>query len=83
MVADQIQQSSSSGLAVRNATMVFAGNTVLHDVNLEFQRGEVHAIIGENGAGKSTSMKILGGISPPPKVNSMWLVLMFNLPHLR
>ncbi|WP_417258835.1 sugar ABC transporter ATP-binding protein [Celeribacter sp.] len=35
---------------------------VLHGVNLEVRAGEVHALLGENGAGKSTMMKILCGI---------------------
>ena len=37
----------------------------LHNVSLDFRRGEVHALIGENGAGKSTFMKILSGIEQP------------------
>ncbi len=57
---NQTQQRDENRFAVSNARMVFAGNTVLHDVSLDFRRGEVHAIIGENGAGKSTLMKILG-----------------------
>ena len=61
MLDEAIQQPIDGRFAVHNARMVFAGNTVLHDVNLDFKRGEVHAIIGENGAGKSTLMKILGG----------------------
>ncbi|RFC63761.1 sugar ABC transporter ATP-binding protein [Fulvimarina endophytica] len=35
---------------------------VLHGVDLEVRAGEVHALLGENGAGKSTMMKILCGI---------------------
>jgi ABC-type sugar transport system ATPase subunit len=34
---------------------------VLRDIDLEFRRGEVHALVGENGAGKSTVGKIIGG----------------------
>ncbi len=34
---------------------------VLHGVDFDLTAGEVHALIGENGAGKSTMMKILGG----------------------
>lgn len=34
---------------------------VLHGVDLEVKKAEVHALIGENGAGKSTMMKILMG----------------------
>ena len=41
----------------------FPGTQALDDVHLELEAGEIHAIIGENGAGKSTFMKILAGIS--------------------
>ncbi|MGW9019730.1 sugar ABC transporter ATP-binding protein, partial [Priestia megaterium] len=34
---------------------------VLHNINLEIQKGEVHVLLGENGAGKSTIIKILTG----------------------
>jgi simple sugar transport system ATP-binding protein len=35
------------------------------DISLNFQEGEIHAIVGENGAGKSTLMKILNGHLQP------------------
>ena len=35
---------------------------VLRDVDLSLKRGEVHAIIGQNGAGKSVLMKIISGV---------------------
>ena len=40
----------------------FNGNKVLQDVEFEVVKGEIHALMGENGAGKSTMMKILTGI---------------------
>ncbi|MER2128769.1 sugar ABC transporter ATP-binding protein [Solibacillus sp. FSL H8-0523] len=40
----------------------FSGNVVLNDVSFELMPGEIHALMGENGAGKSTMMKILTGI---------------------
>lgn len=35
---------------------------VLSDVDFDLRAGEIHALIGENGAGKSTFVKILSGI---------------------
>jgi ribose transport system ATP-binding protein len=40
----------------------FNGVPVLKNVNLEIKRGEVHALMGENGAGKSTIIKIITGV---------------------
>ena len=43
----------------------FPGVRALHDVSCAFNAGEVTAIVGENGAGKSTIVKILTGIYTP------------------
>ena len=40
----------------------FFGVTVLRGVGLTLRPGEVHGLVGENGAGKSTFMKILAGV---------------------
>ena len=40
----------------------FPGVLALNRVAFELRRGEVHALVGENGAGKSTFIKILGGV---------------------
>jgi len=52
-------------LEVRNLTKVFPGTVALEDVNIQFNRGEIHGIIGKNGAGKSTLLNILSGILAP------------------
>jgi ABC-type sugar transport system ATPase subunit len=52
-------------LRVESVTMQFTAVRALDNVTLEFEPGEVHAIVGENGAGKSTLMKILSGIQRP------------------
>ena len=39
----------------------FGGIEVLHGVDLELRPGEVHALVGENGAGKSTIINMLSG----------------------
>ena len=43
------------------------GNGVManKDINFSAEKGEIHAICGENGAGKSTFMKMLYGIEQP------------------
>jgi len=38
---------------------------VLVDFSFELEAGEVHALIGSNGAGKSTFARILCGLTPP------------------
>jgi ribose transport system ATP-binding protein len=43
----------------------FSGHAVLRDVDVDIRRGEILGVIGENGAGKSTFMKILAGIHEP------------------
>ena len=40
----------------------YPGVRALKAVSLSLQAGEVHALVGENGAGKSTIVKILGGV---------------------
>lgn len=49
-------------LEAKGISKFFPGVKALQNVNVTFQRGEVHILIGENGAGKSTLMKILDGI---------------------
>jgi rhamnose transport system ATP-binding protein len=43
----------------------FAGVEVLRNVDLDLMPGEIHALLGENGAGKSTFAKILAGVFRP------------------
>lgn len=43
----------------------FAGLQALIDLDLEIRAGEVHALLGDNGAGKSTFVKILSGAFAP------------------
>ena len=49
-------------LRTENICKSFNGIQVLKNVNLEIRKGEIHALMGENGAGKSTIIKIITGI---------------------
>ncbi len=44
---------------------IYPGVVALDNFSVEFQRGEVHALVGENGAGKSTLIKIITGAATP------------------
>lgn len=52
-------------LEMHNISKSFLGVAALEQVNFTVARGSIHALIGENGAGKSTMMKILSGIYKP------------------
>jgi ABC-type sugar transport system ATPase subunit len=41
----------------------FGGVAALREVDFELREGEVHGLVGENGAGKSTMMKIIAGVA--------------------
>ena len=56
---------SDSIVELRDVTKVFPGVTALDGVTLAVRRGEVHGLIGENGAGKSTMMRVLSGLEQP------------------
>ncbi|WP_338787139.1 sugar ABC transporter ATP-binding protein [Metabacillus sp. FJAT-53654] len=52
-------------LNMEGISKTFSGVTILNNVRIMLYPGEVHALMGENGAGKSTFMKILAGIHIP------------------
>jgi ribose transport system ATP-binding protein len=46
---------------MENVSKSFSRVQVLHNIDLDVKKGEVHVLLGENGAGKSTMIKILTG----------------------
>ena len=57
--------TDSAALSLHVVCRSFGPIQVLFDVSLALRGGEVHALIGENGAGKSTTMKIMSGYLAP------------------
>jgi ribose transport system ATP-binding protein len=49
-------------LELKNVSKSFGGVSALRDVDFTIARGEIHGLVGENGAGKSTMMKIIAGM---------------------
>lgn len=56
---------TQSLLELHHVSKAFPGVQALNDVQFEMRAGEVHALLGENGAGKSTTIKIISGVYRP------------------
>ena len=52
-------------LRVNNVSKYFAGVTALEQVSFSINRGEIRCLVGENGSGKSTMIKIIAGVYHP------------------
>lgn len=50
-------------LEMKDITVTFPGVKALDHASFDLRSGEVHVLLGENGAGKSTIMKVLAGIN--------------------
>jgi ribose transport system ATP-binding protein len=57
-------QQSDAFLEIEHVTMAYGTTVALNDVTFSVAAGEVHGVVGEDGAGKTTLMKILGGYLP-------------------
>jgi ATPase subunit of ABC transporter with duplicated ATPase domains len=54
-------------ISVNNVTLSFGKRVLFDEVNISFQKGNCYGVIGANGAGKSTFLKILSGEIEPNK----------------
>ncbi len=52
-------------LELRGITKTFPGVKALDNVQFQLRPGEIHALMGENGAGKSTFIKVITGVHQP------------------
>lgn len=56
---------SKAILELKNISKNFGGVKALKKVSFELEEGEIHALMGENGAGKSTTIKVITGVHQP------------------
>lgn len=57
---------------VQHATKAYGDNVILEDTNFEIMRGDKIALVGANGKGKSTLMRIVAGMEPFEGTRSGW-----------
>jgi len=64
--------TDSPGLHLRGISKNFLAVKALSNVDLDVAPGEVVALLGENGAGKSTASSVIAGIIPPSEGEMYW-----------
>ena len=52
-------------LELKDVVKTFGGVRALNGVKFQLKKGEIHALMGENGAGKSTFIKVITGVHQP------------------
>ena len=57
-------------IQVNNLTKSFSGRKVINDLSFEVNKGEVFALLGHNGAGKSTTIDLILGLKNPDEGNT-------------
>jgi len=59
-------------LELKDITKAYSGIVALKKANLKLRRGAVNVLVGENGAGKSTMMRIIAGVERPT-LGEIWM----------
>lgn len=61
MCCEKINKCGENMLQVNNLSLKFNTRVLFENVNLKFEKGNCYGVIGANGAGKSTFLKVLSG----------------------
>lgn len=64
-VATESQSTAAPALETRALRCAIGRHTILDDITLEVRRGEVLGLVGANGTGKSTLLRVLAGVRRP------------------
>ena len=57
-------------IRVRNLTKTFGGRVVVNDLSFAVEKGQVFALLGHNGAGKSTTIDLILGLKIPDRATA-------------
>ena len=57
--------SGKPAISCRNVSVSFGEVNALAEVSVDFPRGEIHAVVGQNGAGKTTFARVVAGLVKP------------------
>ena len=60
-ICTQVMQSKEPLLEIKNLHAGIDGNVILNGIDIEIGPGEIHAIMGRNGSGKTTTANIVMG----------------------
>ena len=64
-LSDIRTSGDDAAVAVERVRKAYGATVAVDDVSFSIRRGSVHALLGENGAGKSTIVKLLSGLAQP------------------
>ncbi len=62
-----------TNLYVRQIAKTFGATRALKGVDIVIKQGEIHGLLGQNGCGKSTLIKVLAGFHEPDKGGELWI----------
>jgi ABC-2 type transport system ATP-binding protein len=58
----EITMNETNTIMISNATKTYGKTNVVNHINLSFERGKIHGIIGRNGSGKTVLLKAICGL---------------------
>ena len=67
MASEQLNSLKEYLIKIARRELFFEGFTALDDISFVVKKGDVFGIIGTNGSGKSTMLKIIAGVLEPTK----------------